>query len=148
MPALVGNSIIIIWRLCQQTRKHLCRRGGEGGYMSQRTPAYCVLVLFISHMEKGTFWTGSDLTHSHTVLMQSGPQLLSGVHKKSCDWSYMRHKNRHIKMAACDVNKKLFLIQYLKLKISHINSITPSTRYVGIYMLAFFPPVFCKQLGK
>lgn len=61
---------------------------------------YCVLVLFISHMEKGTFWTGSDLTHLHAALMQCGRHLLCGVNKKLCDRSYTQHKNRHIKMAA------------------------------------------------
>ena len=76
---------------------------GEGGGAGVHVPAkapYCVWVLFISHMENGTFWTGSDLTHSHTVLMRSGQQLLSGVNRKSTDRSYMQHENRYIKLAA------------------------------------------------
>lgn len=82
MWAFLGNSIII-WRPCQQTRKHLHSWGGEGRCMSLQKATYCVWVLFISHMEKGTFWTGSDLTHSHTVLMECGQRLLSGEHKES-----------------------------------------------------------------
>lgn len=57
------------------------RGGGKVHVPAKAT--YCVWVLFISQMEKGTFWTGSDLTHSHTVLMECGQRLLSGEHKKS-----------------------------------------------------------------
>lgn len=76
---------------------------GEGGGRGGTCPcegAHCVWVLFISCMEKGTFWTGSDLTHSHTVLMRSGQKLLSDVSRKSSDRSYMQHENRYIKLAA------------------------------------------------
>lgn len=38
--------------------------------------SHCVWVLFISHMEKGRFRTGSNLTHSNTMLMQPGEQLV------------------------------------------------------------------------
>lgn len=108
MWALLGNRIII-WRLRQQARKHLCcREGGRGsGGTCPCEGALLCWVLFISHMENGTFWTGTDLTHSHTVPMRSGQQLLSGANRKCSYRNYLQHENRYIKLVALwtSVNK-------------------------------------------
>lgn len=57
----------------QEAPVQLRGREGRGVHVPAKA-TYCVLVLFISYVEKGTFWTGSDLTHLHTLLMQFGQQ--------------------------------------------------------------------------
>lgn len=72
--------------------------GGWGGVHVPAKATYCVLVLFISNMEKGT-WTGSDLTHSHTALMQ----LLSGVNK-TVWWQELHAAKKLTHKDGCSIN--------------------------------------------
>lgn len=108
MWAFWGNSIIIIIIMKalsanQEAPVQARRRGGGGGDAHQRRRPHCVLVAFYkSHGKKGTFWTGSDLTHSHTVLMRSAVIVWCTLKKKKSLVTEVteQNNNRHMTTAS------------------------------------------------
>lgn len=55
---------------------------------------HCVLVLDLSPMEKGTFRTGSGLSHSRAILTDSDQQLLSAAYMTELRQSSVRDEER------------------------------------------------------